>query len=142
MSYASAVGGIPLRYRTINGHCVLAAFCNVCDLDEDFVAEKLKVVFEDSYMSFKELAPIAERLGIQLAKQPLLTTLEELVNQEQGLFLVNGGVHTVGVDCANRLIYDSGKETTVPLSVTALHDCSIPSALEIRKVIMRMKKRK
>ena len=106
-----------------------------CDLSESYVQEKLKDCFSEGCHSSRELAPHTENLGIQVTKQPLLTAIEDIVKQVEGIFLISGGVHAVGVDCKERLIYDCSKMHTVHLTAEAFSDCSIPVVTEVRNAL-------
>jgi hypothetical protein len=106
-----------------------------CDLSESYVQEKLKDCFSEGCHFSRELAPHTENLGIQVTKQPLLTAIEDIVKQVEGIFLISGGVHAVGVDCKERLIYDCSKMHTVHLTAEAFSDCSIPVVTEVRNAL-------
>ena len=70
--------GKSLRFRSENGFCMLTSLFNVAEFSPEFVTEKFSSLFVESFHSFRELAPFTEKLGVHLAKQPELKTIEDV----------------------------------------------------------------
>lgn len=61
-------------------------------------------------------------------------TRETLLQQKEGLYLLFGHYHTIGVDCGRGIMFDPVEATAMPFTAEFLDHCGMRVEWEIRKI--------
>jgi hypothetical protein len=126
----------PVRFQSVDDRCVPFSLLNVTQS-----TKKMKKKLMDAFMGgsrqggLTDLANVTPKLGWSLKKIKGKDT-SWLLEQRSGRFLVMGGVHCIGVDCEDRLVFDCAEQSALKLCLSALVSCGLNSLEEIRQVLV------
>lgn len=134
----------PIPFYAESDWCMLYAGFNLCRLEKCQANKVLKAVNHNPRCGFREFTEKAcPIMQIQLKKvfNPLYD-VKWLLEQRQGKYIAEFGVHAVGIDCDNRFLYDCGQKDVFPLTKEAFAYCNLTEVTDLRIVMPRFKQKK
>lgn len=126
---------IPVKFKYVNARCVPYSYINVTGKNKKKKERLMKALSTDLCGLAQLCGPVAKEFGDHL--RPETHDRDWLVQQSEGRFIVADDVHCIGVDCKERLIYDSSLKFCLTLYKEALIFCGIGSRPEIRRIMRR-----
>jgi hypothetical protein len=126
----------PVLFKAKGSSCVPYALCNILRVSNNQARKLLNRFSRGSHTGgLDDLAMVSQMLKCTL-KVHDEKTLQWLLQQRSGFFLVMFDIHCVSVDCAKSVIYDSAEDFVLPLTLhNLIHRCKIREAEQLREVM-------
>lgn len=127
-------------YTNINSWCVPDALLNVIGAPRE-TEQQLKAFIGSDRCDFSTMADGMSKIKkfkyAITKKFERTNTLEWVIRQADGQYLIEDNLHCVSVDCTKKLIFDNGRQNTLPITLENFHACGIAGFRNdgIRKVI-------
>ena len=126
-------------HQASNGFCVIFALLNVLLLTKGTPLADYLYSLNLSFTNFSTLAVLVEKFSIHLKKMFHYQSIEWLIEQTKGKFLVAFGKHVISVDCKKRVLYDCGETYVLPLTLESFEHCGLKVINDLRQVYDRRK---
>jgi hypothetical protein len=124
-----------LRFRSRRGRCVSYAILNAMKATNR-QAKSLQYFYKPTMGGLSDLAdPCRKVFKHALVRDGCPQTLDELIECEDGVFIVVCEIHSVAVNCRERRVYDAVEETALCLNAPALRRCDILEIGDIRRLV-------
>jgi hypothetical protein len=139
-SNTSHLHGTDIKTRFFSGasnKCIPYAFLNVIRASQKERKYVMKTFANrGGFGGLSDLARVSSNIGVRLRKfrRTEKPTLAWILKQHSGRFLIVNGVHCVGIDCADDLVWDCAEGFALRLCHDSLQACGIVKVDQIRRI--------
>ena len=127
----------PIAYQSQTMHCLIYAVLNAAYNPGEAIHDKLQDAFGCSHGSVRQLAEASSAISVTLGKVKNTSaggvSLEWLLSQSTGIYILYADGHCISVDVSRQLVFDCAYPFALSFTRDALVLCGFETFSKIRR---------